>query len=199
MKLTKLCSAAASILLISFIGIGCQSEEFMKESIPEKIQFIPEEETERDMTEAVAVLHPTEGSQVHGTVTFTQVENGIKIVADVKGLSPGKHGFHIHEYGDCTAPDGTSAGGHFNPENMPHGAPTDMKRHVGDLGNLEADEEGWAHYERVDEHVALSGPHSIIGLAVIVHQDEDDFSTQPTGAAGSRMACGIIGIANPNK
>lgn len=199
MKFTKICAAAASILLISFIGISCQSEEHLKESIPEKIQMIPEEETGREITEAVAVLHPTIGNQVHGTVTFTEVENGIKIVADVKGLLPGKHGFHIHEYGDCTAPDGTSAGGHFNPENMPHGAPTDVKRHVGDLGNLEADEEGMAHYERVDEYVAFSGPHSIIGLAVIVHRDEDDFTTQPTGAAGPRVACGVIGIANPDK
>jgi len=199
MKYAKLYAAAASILLISFIGISCQTEEPLEELAPEKTQMIPEEERGMEITEAVAVLHPTEENEANGTVTFTKVENGIKITADVKGLSPGKHGFHIHEYGDCTALDAASAGGHFNPEDTAHGAPTDMERHVGDLGNLEADEEGMAHYERVDEYISFSGPHSIIGLAVIVHKNEDDFTTQPTGAAGPRVACGVIGIANPEK
>jgi len=144
---------------------------------------------------AVAVIHPTQGNNVMGTVTFTKVDNGVKIVADISGLTPGKHGFHIHEYGDCSAPDGTSAGGHFNPENMPHGGPNSSQRHVGDLGNLEADANGIAHYERVDKMIAFTGEHSIIGRAVIIHQGEDDLTSQPTGAAGSRAACGVIGIA----
>ncbi len=145
--------------------------------------------------QAIAVLHPTEGNDVTGAVIFTKMKEGIKITADVKGLSPGKHGFHIHEYGDCSAPDATSAGGHYNPGEMPHAAPGDMKRHVGDLGNLVADASGKAHYERIDKHISFKGPHSIIGLAVIVHKSEDDLTTQPTGAAGPRLACGVIGIS----
>ncbi len=146
-------------------------------------------------TKAIAVLHPTEGNTVNGIVTFTTVDNGIKIVADVKGLAPGKHGFHIHTYGDCRALDAASTGGHFNPGNTKHGAPTDAERHVGDLGNLEADENGVAHYEFTDTVIAFFGPHSVIGRAIIVHADEDDFTSQPTGNAGARIACGVIGIA----
>ena len=92
-------------------------------------------------------------------------------------------------------PDAASAGGHFNPDNKKHGAPTDEERHVGDLGNLEADENGVAHYERTDTVIAFFGPHSVIGRAIIVHAGEDDFTSQPTGNAGTRLACGVIGIA----
>jgi Cu-Zn family superoxide dismutase len=182
---------AVSVLIISLGGIHCKNREGLEEIVPKK--------TENAITEAVAVLQPTEGHAVHGIVTFTKVIEGIKVVADIEELSPGKHGFHIHEYGDCSAPDGTSAGGHFNPDNMPHGAPTDLERHVGDLGNLEADAEGKAHYERIDNLISFSGLHSIIGHAVIIHAGEDDFTTQPTGNAGTRVACGVIGIANTMK
>ncbi len=145
---------------------------------------------------AVANLTGTAGSAVHGRVEFTQVEGGVRIVADVYGLPPGKHGFHIHTNGDCGAPDGKSAGGHFNPAGTPHGGPDAdaTKRHVGDLGNLEADKATNAHYDRIDKVVALSGARSVIGRAVIVHAGEDDLSSQPTGAAGRRLACGVIGI-----
>jgi Cu-Zn family superoxide dismutase len=147
------------------------------------------------VTEAVCVLYPTEGNGVSGVVTFTKSESGIDIVADIEGLSPGKHGFHIHQLGDCTASDGTSAGGHFDPENKPHGGPADEERHVGDLGNITADENGKAHLEMTDDVIALSGSHSIVGRAVVVHAGEDDLTSQPTGAAGARVACGVIGIA----
>ena len=92
-----------------------------------------------EVTKAVAVLKPTAGSKVEGTVTFTKADKGVRVQADVTGLTPGKHGFHIHEFGDNTSPDGMSAGGHFNPHKMEHGAPDAAKRHVGDLGNIEAD------------------------------------------------------------
>lgn len=144
---------------------------------------------------AVCVLHPTEGNSAEGTVTFSTNGSGVKVVADLRGLTPGKHGFHIHQYGDCSAPDGTSAGGHFNPENVEHGGADASVRHVGDLGNIEADTDGNAHYERVDDMISLNGKHSIIGRGIIVHAGEDDLTTQPTGAAGARVACGVIGIA----
>jgi len=155
--------------------------------------------TDTDVTSAVAVLHPTEGNSVEGTVTFTQVENGIRIVADVTGLEPGQHGFHIHEYGDCTAPDGTSAGGHFNPHGVEHGGPDDAVRHVGDLSNLDAGENGQAEYQRVDTVITFSGMNNILGRAIIIHAGSDDLTSQPTGAAGSRLACGVIGIAQPSQ
>ncbi len=147
------------------------------------------------ITNAVAVLVPTQGSSVNGTVTFTKVDNGVKIVADISGLTQGDHGFHIHEFGDCTSPDALSAGGHYNPSAMPHNAPDSNTRHEGDLGNITADASGKAHYERIDQDATLNGPDSVIGRSLIVHADADDFKTQPTGNSGARLACGVIGIA----
>ncbi len=144
---------------------------------------------------AVVVLHPTDGNQTAGVVTFTKAMGETKIVGDISGLSPGEHGFHIHQWGDCSAPDGKSAGGHYNPFNNPHGGPTDNIRHVGDLGNIKAGENGQAHFEMTDRVISLTGPNSIIGRAVIVHAGRDDLKSQPTGNAGSRVACGVIGIA----
>lgn len=145
--------------------------------------------------DAIAVLHPTDGSKVKGVVYFVKEKNGIRVQASIDGLSPGLHGFHIHEYGDCSSPDANSAGGHFNPTKAPHGSPTADKRHAGDLGNIQADSSGNGRYDAVDSHLSLSGPESIIGRAVIVHAQPDDFTTQPTGGAGARLACGVIGIA----
>jgi len=150
-----------------------------------------------DQAKAVAVLHPTKGSSVEGVVTFAKSGNDIKVVADVTGLTPGKHGFHIHEFGDCSSPDGMSAGGHFNPTNDPHGSHDAAERHVGDLGNLEADSSGKAHLELTDTMMTMSGEESIIGRSVIVHEKEDDLKSQPVGNAGGRAACGVIAIAKP--
>lgn len=150
-----------------------------------------------EVTRAVAVLHPASDSEVRGVVTFTKVEGGVRVVAHIEGLKPGLHGFHVHEFGDCTAPDAGSAGGHFNPTNKPHAGPDDAERHEGDLGNVEADANGVAHYDRVDKEVELNGAHSIVGRAVIVHADPDDLKSQPTGNAGARLACGVVGIAKP--
>ena len=148
------------------------------------------------VTKAVAVFHPTEGNQARGTVTFTAVEGGVRVVANVEGLAPGSHGFHIHQFGDCSSGDGKSAGGHFNPKGMQHGGPMAEERHVGDLGNIEADENGSAKLEWTDNFLSFSGASSIIGRGVIVHEKADDLSTQPTGDAGARLACGVIGVAN---
>jgi superoxide dismutase, Cu-Zn family len=146
-------------------------------------------------TKAIAVLNPASGSNVSGTVTFTKSGDGVKVVADVTGLKPGKHGFHIHEFGDCSAKDAASAGGHYNPTKHQHAGPDASERHVGDLGNLEADASGKARLEHTDKMLKLSGDNSIVGYAVIVHEKEDDLKTQPTGDAGGRIACGVIGVA----
>lgn len=141
---------------------------------------------------AHCVLSPTKGNTAEGIVTFTEVEGGVKIVAEVHHLTPGAHGFHIHEFGDCSAPDGSSAGGHFNPGHKKHGGPDAQERHAGDLGNLIADASGVAHYERIDTMIQLEGPDRIVGRSLIVHAQPDDFETQPTGNAGGRIACGVI-------
>lgn len=146
-------------------------------------------------TKAVAPLQPTKDSKVSGTVTFTKAEGGIKVAAHLSGLAPGMHGFHIHEFGDCSAPDGTSAGGHFNPSAQPHAAPSEAHRHAGDLGNVEAKADGSAELDYLDAAAAFEGANSILGRGVIVHANADDFKTQPTGNAGGRVACGVIGAA----
>ena len=145
--------------------------------------------------DAVALLQPTKGNTVFGEVRFYKVEGGVRFVADITGLSPGAHGFHIHEFGDCRADDGQSAGDHFNPHSAPHGPPDSDDRHAGDLGNLAADENGAATFDGMSSLLALDGDHTILGRSVIVHADEDDFTTQPHGAAGARLACGVIGLA----
>jgi len=145
---------------------------------------------------AVAVLHHLGTSKAHGIVTFTQQDGYIEITGQIDGLTPGEHAFHIHEFGDCSAHDGMSAGGHFNPEHMPHGAPDAEKRHVGDLGNITADQDGRVTLNMRDSVLKLHGPHSIIGRSVIVHEKRDDFG-QPVGNAGGRVACGVVGIAKP--
>ena len=150
-----------------------------------------------DVQKAVAVLSPAPNGKVTGTITFTKTGDAVKVVADISGLTPGKHGFHIHEFGDCSTPDFNSAGGHFNPTKHQHGAPEATERHAGDLGNVEADASGKAHLEWIAKVMKLSGNDSIIGHAVIVHEKVDDLKTQPTGDAGGRVACGVIKVAKP--
>ena len=146
---------------------------------------------------AVAVLHATGHGKVEGMIWFTQQGNHVEISGEITGLTPGLHAFHIHEFGDCSSPDGMSAGGHYNPTGMKHGSPEHGERHVGDLGNIRADDNGKAAIDIKDTLVQLHGPHSIIGRAVIVHADPDDFKSQPAGNAGARIACGVVGIAKP--
>jgi Cu-Zn family superoxide dismutase len=145
---------------------------------------------------AIAVLHPTLGNKVTGTVTFAPVADGVQIHAEITGLAPGKHGFHVHEFGDCTAVDASSAGGHFNPTNQPHAGPDAAARHEGDMGNVEADASGNAKLDYVDHQVSLTNdPKSVIGRSVVVHAKPDDLKTQPSGDSGARIACGVIGWA----
>jgi len=154
-------------------------------------------ETENaDHYELVTVLHPTMGSMAEGVVRFYKTDEGVRVVAEVSQLEPNSaHGFHIHEFGDCTAPDGISAGGHFDPHGQPHAGPEDDERHAGDLGNLVADENGFAELDYIDPVISFHGEDSILGRGVIVHAEEDDLETQPTGDAGARLACGVIGVA----
>ncbi|CAL9042322.1 unnamed protein product [Musa banksii] len=147
---------------------------------------------------AVAVLKGN--SDVEGVVTLVQEDNGPTTVnVRVTGLTPGLHGFHLHEYGDTT--NGCiSTGAHFNPNKMTHGAPEDEVRHAGDLGNIVANSEGVAEATKVDSQIPLSGPNSVVGRALVVHELEDDLGkgghelSLTTGNAGGRLACGVVGL-----
>jgi superoxide dismutase, Cu-Zn family len=145
---------------------------------------------------AVAVLHPTAGNKVSGTVTFTEVADGVQVRAEISGLTPGNHGFHVHEFGDCSAADAASAGAHFNPTKQPHAGPDAPERHVGDMGNVQADASGKAKLEYVDHQISLTNDErSVIGRSVVVHAKADDLKSQPAGDSGARIACGVIGQA----
>jgi superoxide dismutase, Cu-Zn family len=148
----------------------------------------------QDVTKATSKLESKSGSQVTGTVTFTKVGDDVQVVGDIIGLKPGKHGIHIHEKGDCSAPDAASAGAHFNPGQHKHGGPMTGERHEGDLGNIEADASGKAHVDWKGK-MSLSGADSIIGKSVVVHEKEDDLKTDPSGNSGARVACGAIEAA----
>ncbi len=151
-----------------------------------------------DARRAVAFLKPAQGYDgAKGVVFFSEAKDGVRIEGSFTGLKPGKHGFHIHEKGECSPPDFSSAGGHYNPLALIHGAPDAPKRHVGDLGNIEVDQKGKAHYVYIDRLVTLSGPNSVIGKALIVHEKPDDLKSQPTGAAGARILCGVIVEESP--
>lgn len=153
------------------------------------------------MVKAVCVLAAGATDSVSGTITFSQETAADKtsITGQVKGLAPGKHGFHIHQFGDYT--NGCmSAGGHFNPCNQTHGGPDDQIRHAGDLGNIVAGEDGVATVDITDCQVPLIGENSIIGRSVVVHEKEDDIGkggneeSLKTGNAGPRLACGVVGV-----
>jgi Cu-Zn family superoxide dismutase len=171
--------------------MGITGKNFVVTAIA-ALAFVACKTSDATKRHAVAMLNPTQNNSVRGTVNFTETRGGVRVVAHVTGLTPGNHGFHIHEKGDCSAPDATSAGGHFNPGGAPHGAPDAMARHEGDLGNLVADASGVAHYDRVDKHLSFDGPQSILNRALIVHASADDLKSQPAGNAGARVACGVI-------
>ena len=142
---------------------------------------------------AHAQLQPTKGNTAAGRVTFTQRDGGVDLVATVTGLTPGPHGFHVHDKGDCSAPDAASAGGHFNPAGHLHGHPSVGPRHAGDLPMLEADAAGNATLKAfVPGLTTAAGPSALAGRAVVVHAAADDFKSQPAGNSGARVACGVL-------
>lgn len=147
-----------------------------------------------DAEYAEAEILPTEGQTVGGLIKLTRRDRMVAIQGTVTGLEPGAHGFHIHANGDCSAPDASSAGDHFEPADDPHGSPEDLpdSHHIGDLGNITAGENGEAEVNVTDTEIELTGPNSVIGKAFIVHAGQDDFETQPSGNAGARIGCGVI-------
>ncbi|WP_282269676.1 superoxide dismutase family protein [Stenotrophomonas sp. PS02298] len=145
---------------------------------------------------ATAQLQPTKDSTVAGTINFSLVDGQLRASGDITGLKPdSEHGFHIHEKGDCSAPDGTSAGGHFNPGSSEHGSISTAMHHGGDMPNIKADAQGNAHIDgpvASNVNVGVGDGFDIVGRGLIVHADPDDYKTQPTGNAGARLACAVI-------
>jgi len=143
---------------------------------------------------ATAQLQPTKGNKTFGEATFEQLNGKVRVTIFVQGLKPGQeHGLHIHEVGDCSSGDGMSAKGHFDPHKKPHGHPSSSERHAGDLPALKANKAGRAKVEAdMDIITVTPGAASIVGRALIIHADPDDYKTQPTGNTGARIACGVI-------
>ncbi|RLJ65388.1 superoxide dismutase family protein [Sulfurisoma sediminicola] len=141
---------------------------------------------------AQATLEPRSGSQVAGSVTFVAHDDKLRVEARVSGLTPGDHGFHIHESGDCSAPDASSAKGHFNPAGKAHGH-QGSEHHAGDMPNLVADASGNANLVAELSQLSLAeGSSGILGRSVVIHADPDDYRSQPAGNSGKRVACGTI-------
>lgn len=146
---------------------------------------------------AAANLVAASGSLVSGTLTLAPMGNGVHIRGDIGGFAPGStHGFHIHETGDCSAADATSAGGHFNPTGQPHGKSESGAHHLGDIDNIRSDASGVARVNAHVQGVVLGGGaiNDIAGRAIIVHAKGDDYTSQPSGDAGARIACGVIEV-----
>jgi Cu-Zn family superoxide dismutase len=143
---------------------------------------------------AAARLEAAQGNPVWGSVSFVETGGAVLVRADVRGLrAGGEFGFHVHEKGDCSSADFMSAGGHFNPGGKPHAHHGKPERHAGDLQNLKADSEGNATYAFETKLLTVTkGPNSVVGRAVVIHANPDDYTSQPAGNSGPRIACGLI-------
>lgn len=149
--------------------------------------------TSAPMPMAMATLAPSTNQTAKGTVHFMELKDGaVEVDVDLTNVPSGTHGFHIHDKGDC-ANDGQAAGGHFNPAGAPHGAPTTAQHHAGDFGNVTADANGNVKLKFATRAITVApGANSVVGHAVILHGNPDDLTTQPTGNAGPRIACGVV-------
>ena len=145
---------------------------------------------------ATANLAPASASLVSGTLTLSTMGDGVHVGGEIGGLPPGAHGFHVHEHGDCSAADASSAGGHFNPTNMPHGRSGPGEHHLGDSDNIVADADGVAVVDAHLHDVSLGSgaANDIAGRAIVVHAAPDDYTSQPSGDAGARVSCGVIAV-----
>jgi Cu-Zn family superoxide dismutase len=141
---------------------------------------------------ATAQLAARSGSSVSGSVSFAEEAGTLKVQTKVSGLTPGEHGFHVHELGDCSAPDASSAKGHFNPAGKEHGLHSAAEHHQGDLPNLTANAQGEATASFELSGLALTGANGVLGRSVVIHADPDDYRSQPAGNSGKRIACGVI-------
>ena len=176
---------------------ACSSSAPTKATAPAETAPATQPAAQSTAKSATVNLASASGSLVSGKLTVVPMGNGVHLTGEVGGLSPGStHAIHIHEKGDCSAADASSAGGHFNPAAQPHGKVGSGAHHGGDMDNLVANAEGVAQVNAHAEGVTLGGgaANDVAGKAVIVHAAADDYRTQPTGNAGGRVACGVITV-----
>ena len=171
------------LLGISIISMGC-------ERVNQQAGILSTEPTEQ----AHAMIDALGDSGVTGIVVFTQNGDQITLTAEIHGASPGLHGFHIHANGDCSAPDGTSAGGHWNPTDVGHGKWGEDEFHLGDIGNINVGADGTGRITLTTDlwEIGTGSDIDVVGKGIILHADADDFVSQPSGAAGARIGCGVI-------
>ena len=184
---------AASVVTLS----ACSSAPLTKDAAPAATSPAAQSTAQSTAKSATVILASASGSLVSGKLTVVPMGNGVHLTGEIGGLSPGStHAIHIHEKGDCSAADASSAGGHFNPSAQPHGKVGSGAHHGGDMDNLLANAEGVAKVNAHAEGVTLGGgaANDVAGKAVIVHAAADDYRTQPTGNAGGRVACGVITV-----
>ncbi len=184
----------AAMALALSLGFGCKETKKADKEAEAPMQEVVEEEEVKTIS---FQMEPKSDSNVQGTVTFTEKGGVVMMTATFSGLTPGEHAIHIHEKADCSAADATSSGGHWNPTAQPHGKWGDAGGfHKGDIGNFLANEDGSASvdFETNAWCIGCGDPNrDILGKAVIVHEGSDDFTSQPSGAAGPRVSCtGII-------
>ncbi len=173
----RLCAAGAAIALVGGLFVGA------------------EEALAQAAVGASALLQDTSGKTV-GSALFSEVAGGVRVTAQVQGLTPGRHGIHLHEVGRCDPPAFTTAGGHFNPTNRQHGLANSLGTHAGDMVELVAPASGTASYATTNMMVTLgAGPTSLFdadGSALVIHADPDDQMTDPSGNSGARIVCGVL-------
>jgi Cu-Zn family superoxide dismutase len=198
MKATTLGLAIAGTLLL----VACSREQPAgAPRQPEPTTAAPAEKTTpaQPAAEGAAQIAPTQGNTVTGSVALSTSPEGVHITGSIQGLKPNaEFGFHVHEKGDCSAPDGSSAGGHFNPTQSEHGNPSSgTHHHAGDMLNIKSNGEGVAQVDTIAAGTTLHGNPAtdIMGKAIVVHEGPDDYTTQPSGNSGKRIACGVIGAA----
>ena len=184
----KKISGVASVALLGLMLVSCGDSASTEDPVETPVAAA-------SIERAIAIIQPTDGNTVSGTVDFSQTADGVTIVTNLKGLPPnGVHGWHIHEFGDLSDPNGKATGGHYNPEGHDHALPAEEIRHAGDLGNLKVDAQGNASLEMTVTNISINGElNPILGRGVIIHADEDD-GGQPTGNAGGRIGQGVIGV-----
>ncbi len=194
MKKQALLSVALFFLVGGLFLTGCGGDDDMEmDDVVVDTTGIMDQEN----TMATVMLQPTEGNNVTGNLQFNREGDGVRVTGTITGLGgSGEHGMHVHEFGDCSAPDASSAGGHFNPTGSPHGGPDQppAQRHVGDFGNITADASGNVNVDLMLDGLTLEGPNGIVGKAVVVHAGRDDLQSQPAGDSGARVACGVISM-----
>ncbi len=185
---------------------GVVEEEVIEESVEEAApvpppapegaiqeETLPPERGATKRTEARASIQPLGGGRLSGTADFEETDSGLHVVVNLSGGEPGEHGVHIHEIGDCSAPDGLSAGDHFNPGKTAHGGPDAAPHHAGDLGNITIGPDGSGKLELTTKGVTLrTRPIAIIRRSIVIHAGRDDLASQPSGDSGARIGCGVI-------